>query len=291
MEANKYSWVDRKEYPFKSKWLTLEAGKMHYVEEGEGNTLLFLHGNPVWSYSYRKLIKEFSKNYKCVGIDHIGFGLSDKPSNFSYLPEDHSKNLEEFIRLKGLKNITLFVNDWGGPIGLNYAVNNPDNIDKLVIFNTFMWSVKGDKHFERFSNFMGGTIGKFLNLKFNFFGKVVIPKAYGDKSRLDSNTKIQLTKHVPSPIERLGVWIFPKAIIGSSDWLNSIWNKRKYIEDKPALLIWGMKDIAFRQKELDTFCSFLKNTRVVKYEDVGHYVQDEAGERVVDPIATFLTSE
>lgn len=288
MEEQLHTWVNRQEYPFKSKWLSLKAGKMHYIDEGEGEILLFLHGNPVWSYSFRKLIKAFSKKYRCIAIDHLGFGLSDKPPGFSYLPEDHSINLTEFIELKGLKNITIFVNDWGGPIGLNYAVNFSDNINKMVVFNTFMWSVKGDKHYEKFSKFMGGKLGKFLNLKFNFFGKIIIPKAYGDKGRLDKKTKFQLTRHVSTPTERLGVWIFPKEIIGSSDWLNSIWEKRKQIENKPTLIIWGMKDIAFRQKELDTFKSFLKNSQTLILEDVGHFVQDEAGDRIINPINEFL---
>lgn len=291
MEEQLQTWVDRKEYPFKSKWLSLKAGKMHYIDEGEGKILLFLHGNPVWSYSFRKLVKAFSKKYRCIAIDHIGFGLSDKPPGFSYLPEDHSKNLSEFIELKELKNITIFVNDWGGPIGLNYAVNYPNNIARLVIFNTFMWSVEGDKHYEKFSKFMGGKLGKFLNLKFNFFGNIVIPKAYGDKRRLDKKTKFQLTRHVSTPAERLGVWIFPKEIIGSSEWLNSIWEKRRQIENKPALIIWGMKDIAFRQKELDTFTLFLKNSQTLVLEDVGHYVQDEAGERIITPINEFLNKQ
>lgn len=288
METKTAEWVDKTEYPFTSKWIDLKAGKMHYIEEGSGDTLIFLHGNPVWSYSYRKLIKAFSKDYRCIGIDHLGFGLSDKPENFSYLPEDHSKNLTEFIEKKNLKNITLFVNDWGGPIGLNYAVNHPHNIKKLVIFNTFMWSVKGDKHFERFSAFMGGLLGKFLNLQFNFFGNVVIPQAYGNKKRLTKQNKLQLTQHVPTPKERKGVWIFPKEIIGSSTWLESIWEKKLSISSIPVFLIWGGKDIAFRKKELATFQSFLKNSITLELPDVGHYVQDEAGERIIEPIAEFL---
>lgn len=288
MEVIKNSWVNKKEYPFKSKWIQLKAGKMHYIDEGLGETLVFLHGNPVWSFSYRKLIKGLSSNYRCIAIDHLGFGLSEKPCDFSYLPEDHSKNFEEFIEALGLKNITLFVNDWGGPIGLNYATKNPDNIKKLIIFNTFMWSVKGDKHYERFSGFMGGKLGKFLNLKFNFFGNVVMKMAFGDKSKLDKQTKFQLANHTPTSSERKGVWVFPREIIGSSDWLNSIWQRRQKIESKPTLIIWGMKDIAFRPKELDTFKDFLKDREIIMLNDVGHYVQDEAGDRIIEPIKEFL---
>lgn len=289
METRKQpDWIDKEAYPFKSNWISLKNGTLHYVDEGQGEVLLFLHGNPVWSYSFRKLITAFSKNYRCIAIDHLGFGLSDKPAGFSYLPADHSINLTEFIDQLGLKNISLFVNDWGGPIGLNYAVNHAENIKRLIIFNTMMWSVKGDKHFERFSGFMGGRIGKFLNIQFNFFGKFVIPKAWGDKSKLDKKTKYQLVRHVNKSADRIGVWMFPKEIIGSSEWMDTIWQKRNNIENVPAFLIWGMKDIAFRQKELDRFCGFLKKHQVTKLENVGHYVQDEGAELIISDIAAFL---
>ena len=289
MDTEKYSWVDRNEYPFTSKFIKLSAGTMHYIDEGNGDILLFLHGNPVWSFTFRKLITELKKSYRCIAIDHFGFGLSDKPSDFSYLPKDHSAALEEFINVLGLRDITLVVNDWGGPIGLHYAVKHPDNIKKLIVFNTFMWSVREDKHYERFSSFMGGKLGKFLNLRFNFFGHVVMSMAFGDSSRLDKKSKYQLTRHVQTPKERKGIWIFPREIIGSSEWLNSIWERRSNIESKPALLIWGMRDIAFRLQELNRFEDFLKNSEVIKLDDVGHYVQDEAGERLFRPIRNFLS--
>ncbi|WP_316633102.1 alpha/beta fold hydrolase [uncultured Flavobacterium sp.] len=81
-----YQWIDRKEYPFKSKYIQSKHGKIHYLDEGSGQVLLFVHGNPNWSFGYRKLIQHFSKNYRCVAIDHIGFGLSEKPFKVSYLP-------------------------------------------------------------------------------------------------------------------------------------------------------------------------------------------------------------
>lgn len=288
MDKSKYSWVDRNEYPFKSRWIELPLGLMHYVDEGQGDTLLFIHGNPVWSFTFRKLIRELSSHYRCVAIDHFGFGLSDKPTQWSYLPEDHEKNLTIFINKMGLTDITLFVNDWGGPIGLSYAVNHPNNISRLVIFNTFMWPVNGDKHYDRFSAFMGGGIGRFLNLYFNFFGNVVMKLAYGDKKKLTHHARRQLLLPHSTKAERKGVWIFPREIIHSTQWLQTVWQKRKTIEDVPALILWGMKDIAFRRKELETFKSFLKNTVVIELPETGHYVQDESAEIILQPIFNFL---
>ncbi|MEW6602891.1 MAG: alpha/beta fold hydrolase, partial [Nitrospirota bacterium] len=123
-----YSWIDRKEYPFKSHSLELEMGRMHYVDEGTGEPLVMVHGNPTWSFVYRHLINGLSKDYRCIAMDHIGFGLSDKPQNWSYYPEDHAKNFDIFIERLDLHNITLVVQDWGGPIGLSYAVNHPENV-------------------------------------------------------------------------------------------------------------------------------------------------------------------
>lgn len=109
-------WIDRKEYPFKSHFLQLEMGKMHYIDEGSGEPIVMVHGNPTWSFLYRHLIKGLSKNYRCIAIDNIGFGLSDKPADWSYYPEDHAKNLYLLIEKLDLKGITLIVQDWGGPI-------------------------------------------------------------------------------------------------------------------------------------------------------------------------------
>ena len=112
------AWLDRSVYPFAHSYARLEAGTMHYVDEGEGETLLFVHGTPTWSFLYRDMIQALSKNHRCVAIDHLGFGLSEKPEKFSGLPEDHAENLAAFIKKLDLRDITLVVHDFGGPIGL-----------------------------------------------------------------------------------------------------------------------------------------------------------------------------
>jgi len=233
------SWIDRKEYPFKSHFLQLEMGKMHYVDEGSGEPIVMVHGNPTWSFLYRHLIKSLSKNYRCIAIDLIGFGLSDKPWNWSYSPEDHAKNLKLLIEKLNLENITFVVQDWGGPIGLSYAINSPENVKRLIIMNTWLWSTRGDPHFERFSKFMGGPIGRFLIKRFNFFVRVFMKKIMGDSSRLTASAHQHYLKALERPEERKGCWTFPKRIIDSNDWLNSLWSQSDKIKDKPALILWG----------------------------------------------------
>jgi haloalkane dehalogenase len=285
---NEALWIDRKEYPFTSHFLQIEMGRMHYIDEGSGEPIVMIHGNPTWSFLYRHLIKGLSKDYRCIAMDHIGFGLSDKPRNWSYYPEGHAKNLNQFIEKLDLKDITLVVQDWGGPIGLSYAISSPENVKRLIIMNTWMWSVKGDPYYERFSKFMGGPVGRFLIKRFNFFVRVVMKKAMGNPAKLSGPVHQHYFKALEKPEERTGCWTFPKRIIDSGEWLDSLWSQRDKIKDKPALILWGMKDMAFREQELNKWSSLFTNCKVIRYGDTGHFVQEEQGSELCPVIEDFL---
>ncbi|MFQ5708651.1 MAG: alpha/beta fold hydrolase [bacterium] len=283
-----FQWINREAYPFQSNFLDLSMGKMHYVDEGQGEPIVMLHGNPTWSFLYRHLIKGLSQNYRCVAPDYIGFGLSDKPETWSYLPEDHAENFKALIEELDLKEITLVVQDWGGPIGLSYAVGKPKNVKRLIIMNTWMWSVKGDPHFARFSGLIGGSVGHFLIRRFNFFARVVMKQAFADKSRLPKSAHEHYLRPLKHPNDRKGCAVFPRQIIGSSDWLDSLWSQRDKLKNKPTQILWGMKDIAFRAKELQTWRGLFENCKVIELAHVGHYVQEEMGSALSPLIADFL---
>jgi haloalkane dehalogenase len=174
-------WLDRKEYPFKSHYIQTPVGRMHYVDEGQGDPIVMVHGNPGWSFEFRNIIKELSKTNRCIAIDHIGFGLSDKPFEFDYLPINQAKNFEFFMDSLNLDNITITFNDWGGPIGLSYAIKHPEKFRKLVILNTYLWTVENDPYYQKFSGLMGGTIGRFMIKNFNIFGNFFLTKVVGIK--------------------------------------------------------------------------------------------------------------
>jgi len=280
-------WLDTTDYPFKPNHFDLPMGKMHFIDEGNGTPIVFVHGNPGWSFEYRNSIKELSKTNRCIANDHIGFGLSDKPFEWNYLPENHADNFEKFINHLNLDKFILVVNDWGGPIGLSYALKNPDKIKHLVITNTWMWSAKDDPYYRKFSGFVGGPIGRFLIKNFNFFGKVIIKKCIVDKK----NFHPTIYKHLESKNDRKGCWIFPKQIIASSDWLDSLWQKRKNLEGIPKTLIWGMKDIAFREKEFEIWKNELDNLKVLKLDKVGHYPHEEATEVFIKELIRVSTNK
>lgn len=285
MKTEYKSWLDRKEYPFKSNYFDLPIGKMHYLDEGKGNPIVFVHGNPGWSFEFRNVIKELSKTNRCISNDHIGFGLSDKPFEWNYLPKNHADNFEKLINHLNLENITLVVNDWGGPIGLSYALKYPEKIKHIVITNTWMWSAKDDPYYQKFSNFMGGPVGRFLIRNFNFFGRVIIKKCIVDKK----NYHPAIYKHLETPKDRKGCWTFPKQIIASSDWLESLWKKRGNLDKIPKTLIWGIKDIAFREEDFNKWKNEFEFKKVIKLDKVGHYPHEEATEIFIDELKKACT--
>ena len=284
------SWLDRAEYPFASHFFEVDAGRMHYVDEGTGRPILMVHGNPTWSFLYRHLIRRFSGTHRCVAPDHIGFGLSDKPGDWSYRPREHARNLAALVDALGLDDITVVVQDWGGPTGLSYCIEHPEKVSGLVVLNTWMWPVDDDWYYRAFSGFVGGPLGRFLIRRFNFFARVVMPGAYGDRRLLTPRIHAQYLGPLGSPRERTGSAVFPREIIASTPWLRSLWERRESLSGKPALIAWGMKDIAFREKELDTWIEALPGASVLRLPKAGHFVQEEAREELCDAVKVFLDS-
>lgn len=284
-----HDWIDREAYPYDSHYLELDMGRMHYVDEGSGEPVVMVHGNPTWSFLYRHLIRQLAPTHHCVAMDHIGFGLSDKPTSWNYNPAGHARNLEALIQSLDLTDITLVVQDWGGPLGLSYAINHPEKVKRLVIMNTWMWPVNNDWYYVAFSKFTGGLLGRFLIRHFNFFARVVMPQSYGDKARLTTRIHQHYLKPLTVPEERKGCWVFPGQITGAKTWLESLWSRRSILTEKQALIVWGMKDIAFREKELNTWIEALPGAQVLRLEDVGHYVQEEATDRLGPAVMDFLS--
>jgi pimeloyl-ACP methyl ester carboxylesterase len=139
--------VDKNEYPFKSCAFETGYGKLHFFDEGPRDakeTILMVHGNPTWSFLYRNIAKAMiAKGHRVIAVDHLGMGMSDtpEPSAFSYRPRAHAANLEALVLAMDLKNVTLVVQDWGGPIGLGVATQQPQRISRMLIMNTWAWLI------------------------------------------------------------------------------------------------------------------------------------------------------
>lgn len=284
------SWVDRAEYPFQSRYWPTEDGDLHYVDEGRGDPIVFVHGNPTWSFMYRKLIEGLRSDYRCVALDHLGFGLSDKPFGVEYTPQLHAKNLTDLITGLGLKDITLVIHDWGGPIGMAYALNHPRNIKRLVVFNTHFWSLQGVRGAEIFSRLVGGPVGRWLCRRFNAFPRFVMPKVYGRSERMTKAVHQHYLKPFPNRRTREGSWSFAKAIIGESEWLASLWSRRDLLQWKPVRIFWGLEDPVGTEDKLHRWETTFVNHETTCLPVAGHFVPEQLGASLVKPVREFLTS-
>ncbi|MES2765565.1 MAG: alpha/beta fold hydrolase [Bacteroidota bacterium] len=281
-------WLDTREYPFKNNIVKIGGHNLHYVDEGAGDIMLFVHGTPSWSFEFRNLIKVFSKTHRCIAPDHFGFGLSDKPTDYDYSVQQHARVLKEFIEKLGLKNITLVVHDFGGPIGLNYAVENPGNIARLIIMNTWMWSSRAEPEFQKLEKVLKSPLLPFLYKYLNFSVNFLLPKSFADRKKLTPHIHNQYKKPFLKPTYRLGTIGFAHSLLKAQDWFEQLWNKRAAIQDKPTLFIWGMKDSFVTPKYMVKFESAFKNSETFKLENAGHFPHEEELEAVVDAIFKWL---
>lgn len=273
-------WIDSNLYPFKNRYLNLSAGKMHFVDEGQGDVILFVHGTPTWSFLYRDYIKELSKTNRCIAIDHLGFGLSEKPPIFKGKPENHSANLLEFIDKLGLNNTTLVVHDFGGPIGLSAAIKTSSSIKRIVLFNSWLWETKSNIDVRKIDKILNGWVGKFLYLNLNFSTRYLLKKAYYNKKML---TKL-IHSHYISPFQnkksRIPLLELGKSLLGSSDWYANQGNMLSKLSDKPWLIIWGKHDKLINMDDLDRWKEMIPTAQIHEFES-GHFVQEEkAGESI-----------
>jgi pimeloyl-ACP methyl ester carboxylesterase len=283
-------WLDTTEYPFNSKYFDLNGHKIHYIDEGHGDTLLFVHGTPSWSFDFRNCIKGLSKDFRCIAIDHIGFGLSDKPEHYDYSIKNHCTALEKFVLSKKLDHLTLVVHDFGGPIGLNFAIQYPEKIKNLIILNSWMWSSKNDPDYLKLSRILRNPLLPFLYRYLNFSPRFILPGSFGEK-KLPSHIKNQYTKPFANRTQRNGALAFAKSLLNDQDWFEELWEKKEVISAKPTLFIWGMKDPVIKPHYLNKFITGFANSRTVKLEKSGHFPQEEEPEPVISAIFNFLTDQ
>ena len=280
-------WLDKSEYPYKSNYFSVNGQRLHYIDEGKGDPILFVHGTPSWSFDFRNVIKGLKDNYRCLAIDHIGFGLSDKPEQYDYSTQSHSTTLEKFVIDNKLNNITLVVHDFGGPIGLNFAIQNPEKVKRLVVLNSWLWSSKTDPDYIKLSKILRSPLLPFLYRYLNFSPKFILPKSFGD-SKIPNQTLKQYTKPFADKTQRNGALAFAQSLLNDQDWFEELWNMRQPIANKPTLFIWGMKDPVIKPHYLEKFRSGFQFSQIAKFETSGHFPQEEEPGKVIEAIRKFV---
>jgi haloalkane dehalogenase len=262
---------------------------MRFIDEGQGPPIVMVHGTPTWSFLYRHLVKGLRDRYRCVVPDHLGFGLSDKPRAFSYRPADQAANLAKLVDSLRLKDITLVVHDFGGPIGLSYAIDHPENVGRLVIFNTWMWSFRGDRRRELVGRLLGSALGRLL-YRFGFSVQRLWRDAIADRGRYTPAVHRQYVAALASPVARHATWVYARELLGSSEWYDALWARRERLARIPALVVWGMKDPAFGDL-LPRWRAALPCAEVIELPDTGHAPPEERAPEILPALREFLAKE
>jgi haloalkane dehalogenase len=280
--AGRPDWLSAELYPFESHYADLDGARVHYVDEGSGPPLLLLHGNPTWSFLYREIVKGLRDRYRCIAPDYPGFGLSSAAPGYGYSPAEHAGIVEKLINQLDLQDLTMMVQDWGGPIGFAAATRNPERFAAFVIANTWAWP-KADVGTQLFSRLLGGPIGGVLILRRNAFVEKILPGGVR-RRKLPEEVMNAYRGPFPNPQSRRPVHRLPQEILASRPFLAEIERGLRALRDRPALIVWPTKDVAFREPELRRWEATFPNHRTVKIEGAGHYVQEDAPEEIVAAI-------
>lgn len=289
MSTTLFPWLNTQEYPFTSHYFSLPAGhRLHYVDEGQGPVLLFVHGTPSWSFDFRQQIKGLCGSYRCVALDHVGFGLSDKPECYDYRPQQHARNLEHLIEHLGLRDLTLIVHDFGGPIGLAYAVQHPGNVRHLIILNSWLWNASQAPEFVKIRPVLASPFLAWLYRWFNFSPRFLLPSSFGARP-LSKALRRQYTAPFCRARERNGTVGFAQALLHEQPWFGVLGQQLPRLREHPVLLLWGMQDKFFGPAYLRRFASAFRQPTVVELPTCGHVPQEEEAEAVLHHLRQFLS--
>lgn len=267
------------------------AGSMAYTDVGSGTPLVFLHGNPTSAHLYRHLVRALAPDFRCIAPDYLGFGRSEAPSSFSYRPAAHASLVEALLVKLNLSNLTLVLHDWGGPIGLSYALRHPETVRRLILINTWAWPLAHRPLLQLFSWLTGTPIGRIAVEHFNAFVRVAMPLTLG---RVPSPTPPWIRAYataLDSPERRRACWKFACSLRAEADWLRSLWTRRSRLGERPTLLCWGMADPAFGSPAtLHRWQSLFPDATTHRFPESGHYVPEEMGPELAPFVTDFLQS-
>lgn len=274
-------------YPFESRWFESAVGAVHYIDEGPADggvrTILFLHGNPTWSFLYRHVIRELRDSFRCVAVDYPGFGLSVRPAEYGYTAREHAEIVKALVDDLGLDDFIVMGQDWGGPIGMWVAASAPDRVHGLVMGNTWFWPASG-RSATAFSMIMSSTLVQWAIRNRNLFVKRMMPM--GMARKLSREEKRHYEDVQPSPAMREGAAVFPREIRDARPWMKELESRvAETLSDKPLLLVWGMNDIAFKPKAyLPRWQETFSDSTVVRLPKAKHYIQEDAPGEIVAAI-------
>jgi haloalkane dehalogenase len=281
-------WFDRDGYPFRSRTLELAEGRLHYLDEGEGPAVLFVHGTPSWSYDYRALILKLRTKYRCIALDHLGFGLSDRPMRIDDPLTLHTSALTRLLGALAVDRYALVAHDFGGPIALPLALEHRERVRALCLVNTWAWSMNEDPAFSKIRRFAGSGFMRFLYRYANFSARVMVKSSWGTRTPLTRLRHRHFTALFPNRASREGTWAFARSLLNDDARFDALGARLASLREIPALVVWGMADRFVGAPHLARWKRELPNARFLELERAGHFAHDEAPEDVLAALEPLL---
>ena len=290
------------DYSFDHHYHSVKGLRLHYLDEGpkngDGNTdpVVMVHGNPSWSFYYRKLVLALRSDYRCIVPDHIGMGMSDKPDDeiYRFTLDQRVDDLESLLdHLNVTDNITLVLHDWGGMIGMAYATRYPERIKRLVILNTSAFHLPKDKSVPwqlKLSRIP--VVGAILNQGFNIFARGAVKQCV---TRTSMSPEVAAAYLAPydnwSHRRAIKKFVFDIPLKTSDAAYQTVNHVDKTIGQfsaTPMLVCWGLKDFVFDHHFLKEWETRFPDAEFHRFDDVGHYILEDAPEDVIPLVQQFL---
>lgn len=279
------------EYPFASHFLNGDGVRMHYIDEGVGEVLLCVHGNPTWSFAWRNFVKQLSPHYRVIAVDHIGCGFSDKPQDYPYTLGQHITNLKRVITALDLQRVTLIAHDWGGAIGMGAAGEMPDRFSRFVLCNTAAFrSTRIPLRIAVCRWPLAGALGV---RGFNLFSRAALSMAVSHPDRMAPAIRKGYLAPYNNWANRVAVHRFVQDIPldpshPSYSTLVGVEEGLQQFRQHPMLLAWGEQDWCFTPRFREEFQQFFPQAEVFSIQDAGHYLFEDAPERLIPRVSQFL---
>jgi haloalkane dehalogenase len=273
-------------FPFRPRYVEQDGMRMHYVDEGDGDPVLLLHGEPTWSFLYRKVIPQLTPVARCIAPDYFGFGRSDKPLDRGwYTYDSQCASIARLVEQLDLHDVTIVVQDWGGPIGFRAAVENRDRVARLVVMDTGIYSGRPPSEtWLRFRELVRRTGGEFLA------GQLVRATCTTD---LTDDIVAAYDAPFPTRESKMGVLMFPELVPDSPEHpsAQAMLNVREALRrwERPALVFFGDSDPIFSPRVAERLAELIPGAELQPpVAGAGHFLQEDAGEEVGQRIAAWL---
>lgn len=270
-------------YPFRSRWFESSVGKVHYIDEGQGQPVLFSHGQPTWSFLYRNIILGLSDRFRCVAMDLPGFGLSVRPEGYDYAPAEHAEVLGEFVDGLILDDLIVMGHDWGGPIVLRVAADRAEHVAGVILGNTWFWPEHGHLDYWLFSKLASTRFGRWQIVEKDWFLKHLMFQLVS--TDLPDEVKTHYRAVQATPELRQGLAEFPSQLTAASPWLGDLAEDvPTRLGSKPTLIVWGMQDRGlakrFRPRVRETFPDHV----LLELPEANHFIHEDAPDEIVKAI-------